>query len=516
MALPVGLWLAFLVAATVSFRIVTPWAATTRVSAISGWLTVLQIWARVVISVCGVIGYLLAGALLLEDPLVGTRQFWTTRPIANLRLLTAKVLAAAVLFVAAPAVVLGILWIGAGATLRDVVVAAGAVGLGYGMLPVFAFMVASLSRHLAQFVLLTVALAAAYFICGVGVEMFMLRRLPLAAVLQSREMLVRLLPIPVAAIVLVQQYITRRPSRAWATIALALVACAVVRLAWPWSVARPMAEDTYPTGSPSDKPVDIRVTMKPAPRGDRQSPLLVVTTPWSPTGFYAPNSVRLSGGGGAFAMGAVLKVLKFGPERLVTAAVRVVGFDHDDTPLDWNLLPDGDAMRRMTDAASGSQKTVEPALAGQMEVCLVQSRVLGEMPLQEGAGLASGADRTRIVGLLRTGERLDSILVEERDVDPAAATLMSPVRAPGRGHQHSDVYVLVDRAAGRAYGAVASDFNEVRTVAMNGFTLDVRRIAVAGNDTWRGAVLVKVRFEVVRRFEQPFRVGESAPTEKPQ
>src|SRR5262245_4683909 len=113
-ALPAGLWLAFLMAAMLWFRAGLPAAEGNLSAGITGWMSLMSIWTQLIVSVQLVIAYVLAGALALDDTPVGTDGFWMTRPLANGRLLTAKVMASVLLFVVAPIFVLTPLWLASG------------------------------------------------------------------------------------------------------------------------------------------------------------------------------------------------------------------------------------------------------------------------------------------------------------------------------------------------------------------------------------------------------------------
>src|SRR5207253_2915580 len=119
MALPVGCWLVFLFAGTFWFRISSPPGDGDLGTGVAGWTRLLNIWAMLLYGTRYAIGFILAGALVLEDPVFGTTQFWPTRPIANARLFGAKILSAVILFVLAPLAVLVPVWLGSGFTAQD-------------------------------------------------------------------------------------------------------------------------------------------------------------------------------------------------------------------------------------------------------------------------------------------------------------------------------------------------------------------------------------------------------------
>src|SRR5687767_6083198 len=82
-------WAAFVVISAVGFWRVTR----VEVALEQQWAPVGQLWAAVLVGMHALLGFVLVGALVLEDPVVGDRIGWATRPVAGWRLLWAKALA---------------------------------------------------------------------------------------------------------------------------------------------------------------------------------------------------------------------------------------------------------------------------------------------------------------------------------------------------------------------------------------------------------------------------------------
>jgi len=131
----IGWWLAFGPA--------QGFATWVRMGDVVKWLMVAEV----------VLTWLIAGALVLEDPLVGAGAAWRTRPISVWRLLVAKVLGA-LLWLWGPSVVLGLPWwwasgLGGGDMLR-----AAALGLATTAAVIApSFFVASLVDSMGRYVL---------------------------------------------------------------------------------------------------------------------------------------------------------------------------------------------------------------------------------------------------------------------------------------------------------------------------------------------------------------------------
>jgi hypothetical protein len=154
LALPVAVWLAFQAGALTWFA-QAPGFLTNDVST---WLYGFGLWAQQILIVQALFGFVLVGVLMLEDPARGSDVFWRTRPISGSRLLAAKGMAAALLFVVAPAIVLLPIWLGLGFSVAE----AGGAVLRFtgGQLKVVLLSLAagSLASNLAQHVGLVLVL----------------------------------------------------------------------------------------------------------------------------------------------------------------------------------------------------------------------------------------------------------------------------------------------------------------------------------------------------------------------
>ncbi|MEO5960344.1 MAG: hypothetical protein ABIR80_14615, partial [Opitutaceae bacterium] len=236
MVLPVVLWIAFIAAMTIWFQFASPVSGGQSAPETVSWLAVLEIWSRLVGIVQFAIGYLLAGALFLEDPLVGANHFWMTRPIANWRLIAAKIAAAAILLLVAPAVALAAVWLGNGFTLREAMWAMGEFALSQGVVTLPALLVASVSRTLAQFLFFSVGFYAACFLGGLLVAMGLHFAEVPAPFRPSRNFALNQLGPLMAACVLAlaQQFRRHRRARTWLTIGIALPVALILVAARPW------------------------------------------------------------------------------------------------------------------------------------------------------------------------------------------------------------------------------------------------------------------------------------------
>ncbi len=230
MVLPVALWLAFL-------GLPALWLARVHVpeevvlgDAVMSWSNVIGALLTTVSLMQVVAGAMLAGFLVLEDPAECTSALWMTRPITGWRLLAAKLLTAALLFVAAPVSVLLPAWLAAGFTMRDCAAAATDWTLAQGGMVLAALALASLAQNLTHYV--TVLLG---FVLVMGISM---SRLPAqwlgveVAFNGSLQFLFGALVLPLLAVVLVLQYQTRDARRGWTVVGLILVVAFAARIYW--------------------------------------------------------------------------------------------------------------------------------------------------------------------------------------------------------------------------------------------------------------------------------------------
>ena len=482
LALPAAGWLVLVVAPVLVLGFSSPAIDAHAPSQIDGWTRVYGIWLQLIGAMQWMIGYLLAGALVLEDPLVDTNSFWMTRPVANARLLGAKLLAAFVLLVAAPIAALLPIWLANGFGAADVARAAVENVARFGASALCAMMVASLARNLAQFLLLSVVIAgAALAVVFLPGQM---------AVRLSRHEVLLVAAVPVAVIVLVHQFLTRRVARSGVILAAAVAIAAAIPTA---TSARLGAASGPRAGAP--KPGDRADDIVSAPAFTQHQansvPSLYGRTTWRADGFVAPVYAR--GSDGAFLMR--------GAEMWARgAALRALGFQRTEERLHWQLA-------RI--AWSPHAREVH-RLAGGLEAWAVRTRLLGEMPLRVGAGLRHDATQVRIIRLLSHEDRLHNIYLEERGPEADATrgwARNGSLRQAGRA-RHVDCYVLVGRTANEAQAALAAEIGQVATHSIVLRFLDV---SVAWPDKLGEAVLVKVRFERDHAFEIPLEINGVSP-----
>jgi hypothetical protein len=493
MALPVAFWLGFIVLTTGLFAGYSLDARGHAASSIDAGLRLMTVWARLIVAGQLFIGYLLAGSLVLEDPLIGTETFWKTRPIANARLLAAKAAASVLLFVIAPVAALAPVWLASGFGFKEAALAGREFALWQCLFTLFAVTIASLARGLPGFLFSSLAflLAGVFSSVVIGTSV-MSRGLP-APLHASRVVLFGEAMALVMAGVLVHQFLTGRAFRSWSIITIALAAACVIGTAWTGDVLRGPAAALAGqrlAERPDDQAAGIVLpySFTKHSRNGNELPNLIIQAPWSPDGFYAPARVTFTDGRQTF-----VPASNWGN----VAGLRALGFDRDSSAISWQLTARGWHPR---------EGTVDgPRFEGAVEVWRAQVRVMGELPLRVGADFASGASRTRVAALERTEGRLDAIFLEEHDPSPEWKERMRIAQnvTPGPTVDFVDRYFLINRATERAQPL---SLGENGLASMNSIQVRYRRLSVAGSEDWNGAALAKVRIERERSFERPIAV----------
>lgn len=215
------------------------------IAGLNGGFTVMQVLA----------GLLLAGQMVLEDPVEGTNAHWLTRPVAGWRLLAAKLVAALLIFVLAPVAVLLPVWAAAGFGAGGCAAAAAEWGLRASGGIVAAMALASLAKEFSQF---AISGMASLLVLGIalsrGPSGWIGRQ---AAFNGSPYLLLGAVVLPVAAAVLALQYRTRRTEWGWALLGAGLLVAMVARIGW--TVERAPAETRA-------GPVELRVAGFTLPR----------------------------------------------------------------------------------------------------------------------------------------------------------------------------------------------------------------------------------------------------------
>lgn len=488
LALPTGGWLVVLVAAAIAFRVISPPAEGHAASAIDMWQKLAMIWGRLLEWLQIFIAGLLAGYLVIDDPLTDTNSFWLTRPISRGRLLAAKLMAAAVLFLAAPIALLLPVWLACGFGAGDIAAAGWQFVASHGGWILFALMAASLARSLPQFLFFSLVIAGGFAATSV-IAASVWRDAPMA-VYASREWLVMTGVLPVMGVVLTHQFLTRRVARTWLLVGGALVAALLIRSTWLHELPIGGAAPRLEPPRAGDHAEDIVAAPSFTKYQANSVPTLYGKTVWRPDIFFVPMIAHSPRGEVAMRAGGMWEA---------QASLHALQAKPPTDPLRWQLVTR--LFRPVAMTTDGTN------LAGTLEVWAVRTRVLGEMPVRVGAELRVGANRTRILALQFNEGRLDRIYLEESDaLAHSRGRWNDPWSARTSGNEsHVDCYALVNAA--KDIVSPASVFVLGQPVEIGSFAKQFRDLSVGWGEKERGPpMLVKLRYERDHAFGIPLEV----------
>lgn len=383
------------------------------------WRYGLGIWVQIIGTAQYLFGALLAGMLLLEDPLRGSDSFWRTRPIASGRLLLAKALSVIALLVLAPLLVHAAVWLGLGFLGSDLLQAAAQDLRFYSGCVLAGMAAACLSRTLAQHLFALLGIAG----FQVGLQFAGMHFTPAWSVVFKGPDWLRELPVfttthlvPLA--ILVPAYLRIRQAAAVTVVALAtLLAFTAPRvvaevIAWQARAAVSVATASGSVsgvelrglrGRPTESIPPIRRWESPAPRlevrVDQSGPLETVVRPAGGAG-----ALRWAGGpelsvlvdrAPDFPVPLLLETLeRRRPSAVVwSLPVRRVGYGETRVgsgPADWN---------------------------GRIDLETLRLREVGRLPVRSGAVIASGSNRVRLAAVQspEDASRPFRLVIEERE-----------------------------------------------------------------------------------------------------
>lgn len=499
LALPVGIWLTFIVVTTIWMR-TSSWSdERVEVASATAWVRLMGslTWVVWLVETAGLVA--LAGVLGQEDRVIGPAASWRTRPIAASRLLRAKLIAGFLLLVVAPLVVLLPVWWAIGFGSSEVLAAAGAIAGWHALLFVSALCLSALTEDLGQHVFALLTWFALVGLVTFVVPMIWDLKGVSSGAMATRAMIVWVMPWLMMPVALVCQYFTARTRVGWTLLLIGLGLTGTVQMIWRWDMGE-MLPGRKPAPADRAAPVALQSLVTPANRNLPHALFLEVSgdllrdelmVPWSGAG-----ELR-------WADGATVP-MRFNRGGLwgENAAMRVAGVRPSGGNLRWDMAT------WFGDAPDERLRSGAAVFAGDLKFARVKARVLYELPLRNGARAVNGLNVTRVIGWEET--EANSLLIEERDASP----WLPDVRGrEGRDRAYTDSFLLVQRPLGIVK---ALHIQEIGRAGANGVGVTLRalqttpplrevggkREEIAG---WRdGAVLVKVRFEPARWFEREF------------
>ncbi len=518
LAIPVAVWLAFQAGALVWFAQAPGFLP----HDVATWVYGYGLWAELILVGQVLFSFVLVGVLVLEDPARGSDVFWRTRPVSGARLLAAKGIAAGLLFVVAPALVLLPIWLSLGFTMGEA--ARAGVTLMHGQLGVVLLGLAagSVASSLAQHVGLVIVLfglhtashAAGAWLGGLRFEATSGSDLGSILLTFSGWLL-----LAAAASV---QFLKHR--RAWSGVLLALTLPLFLLQGRGWTpradITLPFVLDRERRNPVPAQPATVHIERIRGQAGT-ELPAFGPRATGGPTVDLWLQTAE-SGHAIAVPMGAVGELSRSGRDRV---------------PVAWRLRPSipADCVRAIAGGQAGpsearwtvelrrrgeTETTLPPApvtMGGRVFVHHYRGRVMGTMPVREGARLTNGSNTLRIVAAQPAvrGDASSHLLLEERESTVAAID----------GHTHRNRYSFGARTSkldsfvllvGRALYVL--EVQDLGGVALSSVAVGGRRL-ILPNLPWpeiQQATLLKVRFERTERFAQDLRATDIEITGDPQ
>lgn len=475
LAASLALWLGLLAAGALWMRWAT-WSGAADAAEAQAWIKSTERYARLfgAVTLVALVG--LVGALVHEDRVAGSAAFWQTRPISRGRLLAAKTLGAALLFVVLPLVVLVPVWAACGAGGAELARLAGATLAMHGGIVLGALALAALTHDTGQH------LFAALTACGLTVLAVTFLPAPGGAGTDG----LALAAVGVAAVTaLVWQFLTRRTPAGWAILLSGALVAVAALSASRWRPERPeLSAEPAPA-------VTLQALVTPANRNVPHALFLAVAPPAGTPGLVAP-----------WAGAGVLR-WKDGAEAPVhfeqgglwgdNAAMRVAGLRPGSGPLPWGMAV------HVGQASDARLRSGDAEFSGEISFVPLAAEVLYELPLRAGAEARRGAGTTRIVDW--TDDAQPTLLIEEHDAHARLPGLRAQRR---RDEPVRDCFLLVQRERGVIKALHVRDLGGATA---GGLRVSLRALETsphgerAADGRWRelpgwreNAVLVKVRF----------------------
>jgi hypothetical protein len=504
-----AVWLALVFASAMVVRLAEIPVEVALGGDVRSWLMGLRMLDGCVTGAGIALAGLLTAQLVQEDGLIGTEAWWLTRPIGRGRLLTAKILGATLMLVVAPLAVLLPVWIASGFSLGEIARAAAEFTGWQGVILVVAGTLAAITADLGRFAFAVAGLGAVMAIVG----LYRIAEWPSggvsAGVRETRLMLVWIVPVLVLPVVAMVQYFNRKTVLAWTLAGVGLGLMLTIRFAWPWDTLAfmPGLSGRWEMVAAATRPaVTVEKMVVPADRNVPPATFLKVGAAGVATEFVTPwngqGTLRWADGrqvAVSFETGGL-----WGGE----AAKRLLGLDANEGSVTW------DAATGFREAAALTELGKEASISGTLRLARMRARVMGELPWRVGASAASGSSSVRVVAINRTeGQLKQEVMIEERDAWPGAASLGSTGALREFDPVRRDCFVLVNRAKGifKTLHIVERGTLQRRSLLVGERMLEFEPPAelVDGKrreiSEWeREAVLVKVRFEVLDRWQTAF------------
>lgn len=512
MAGPLALWLVLLLG-HVSLLFVWEGQMGSNPAALEG--------KRYFVNTCGTIvlgvGFILAAWLVMEDSLVSTTAFWRTRAISGARLLVAKTLGALLMFSVLPALVLTPVWLGCGFSARELGHAAWAFMAAQALCSLAAFALGTVTETSGQFLvrLLGAAILLPLYLAYVLGSFHGYKDQFSDAVTETRTLIVIGLLGLTPAVMIVHQFVTRRLARTCLAFAGGLTLMAIGGCWWPWSFRAwtPPPASLDQNGAAALVFTADGFNANPLQSFGRKIPLQQVGRV---TGLAPDQHVRVDRvqawwlGGKSSRPGPRLTGLVANSQPMGAAVRATAGLPADPAgPVTWSVAGSENNELLALARDNGWQ------LSGIVKATLLRGKVLGEIPLRDGATLQVGSSSLRIKSVRWIEDKL-TVLIEEHDawITADAGTYSSSYDpARHRVRPAADGFIVLNRGRKLELTPVVE---EIGTMTANSILVGRRQLILTppeGSEDWLdGAVLVKVRFAPEKKITQPLAGELAAPS----
>lgn len=218
------------------------------------WFGRMGLYGQLFFALDLLVSYVLVASLIHEDPVMGSRMFWLTRPISGARLLGAKLLAVALMFGVLPLLIWLPWWLACGYGWHDVAAAAYETLVWKTMVVVPALLLAILTDHFSRYLVWTLAMILVLALAGavVSASLPLLPQWQAGGLGETRVRLALFVIVTDAAVVVGHQFITRQIVRSFVIGGAGLVLAALVVILWPWNLSRLGSGRVAPTSATAD------------------------------------------------------------------------------------------------------------------------------------------------------------------------------------------------------------------------------------------------------------------------
>jgi hypothetical protein len=451
------------------------------------------------------VGYMLTVILLHEHRLVGTTQYWLTRPISRGRLLRAKAIVVFLMVGLLPVIASLPWWLWCGFTAGQLINAAGETILVMMLIALAAALMAVLTDSFPRALLWTVVLAAVVLF---GMASFTVVQ---AATIRSDLNFPLVISRSIAAVVaaalvmlgvVVAQFYLRR--RGWWLAAAAGLAVGLVLLAFQWPRGWIPLDPSEFNASLADS-IKLRfdhAVAEPPPRQRKPGAetFQEVRTQFVVTGLPREMAADPIGARQEWrsATGVIRRVAQNQWNTQPPSASPVIADPETDRWLaerahlrGWGLLPEGEAGLQVKSHIQPSlvarMQAEPPAYQARLWWRLLRSQPLFEVPLAKGPHVAREGRGIRVARVERSTSHLDVTLVETRPV-----TIRSLLDAAASDHTWFNrreitgaTLFQVHRGRSEYLNPFDRDLDDPRLVIVNGVEIAWRRRAPVGQHVIR-------------------------------